>query len=178
MHLFITGQMKVGKTTLINQLLGHINSQRIYGFYTQKVMEVKDDRIIGSIYMLPAGNGTMLEEKYCVADILKEGGFDIHLEGFEVYGYGLLKHIPKGSIVVMDELGFLENQAFQFCQQVLHVLDQEVTVIGVIKNKSTSFLEKVKHHPRVHLNTLTVENRETLAKQLINLLKEQDYNKK
>lgn len=166
MHLFISGDVGVGKTTLIHQLLKQIPDEKIHGFYTQKESPEGKFGDSGGIYMFSAKKQLQQPVKRCVAEILGSGKFDLHLEVFEEYGVSLLEDIPDGSIVVMDELGFLESQAATFCDKVLEILGRDVIVLGVIKPKHTDFLEKVRNHPLVQLHTITEENRVELTKRL------------
>jgi len=80
-------------------------------------------------------------------------------------------HQSKGSIVVMDELGFLESQSKAFCEKVLEVLGQEVTVLGVIKPKNLPFLNQVREHPKVLLYTLTEDNRQEQLEKCLKILR-------
>lgn len=183
MHLFVTGEVGVGKTTLINHLLHQVPKEKIYGFCTQK--HSPDGKLgeAGKVYIFPAKqNGKVhsleneaAETMHCVAEILGKGQFNLHREVFEEYGVSLLENIPDGSLVVMDELGFLESRAPKFCEKVKALLNREVTVIGVIKAKHTPFLDEVRNHSAVEVYTLTEENRDALTIALEKRFKEERY---
>lgn len=70
-------------------------------------------------------------------------------QAFDTAGVALLAHIPAGSLVLMDELGFLEKEAYLFQNRVLEILEGPYRVLGVIKEKSDPFLDRVKRHPLV-----------------------------
>lgn len=172
MHLLITGEVGVGKTTLISNLLEDVPKDRIYGFYTQKISPDGKFGKAGEIYMFPAPYGLEPKLEHCVAKILGHRQFDLHIEEFETYGVSLLSNIPEGSFVLMDELGFLESNAPKFCNKVMEVLDCKVCVIGVVKPKHTAFLDRVRQHKNVRLFEITVENREEQTRQIRQILKE------
>lgn len=165
MHVFITGERGVGKTTLIHKLVQKLPKEKCYGFYTEKVSPDGKWGEVGEIEMFSARetNG----ERHCLAKLYGKGKHDIYSEVFENYGVSLLEDIPNGSFVIMDELGFLESQSPQFCQKVLEVLDQDVKVFGVIKPKSLPFLDAIRNHPNVKVYTLTEENCDALTKELL-----------
>ncbi len=165
MHIFITGERGVGKTTLIHRLVQKLPKEKCYGFYTEKVSPEGKWGEVGEIEMFSARRPE--GERYCLAKLYGKGKQEIYSEVFENYGVSLLENIPKGSFVIMDELGFLESRSPRFCQKVLEVLDQEVKVLGVIKPKAIPFLETIRKHPNVKVYTLTEENRETLTNELL-----------
>lgn len=168
MHIFLEGESHVGKTTLIHKLLENIPQEKVYGFYTQKVSVISGSEETGGIYIFSARQRA--NYNYCIATFNTVGCFNIDTSVFETYGLSLLSSIPEGSIVVMDELGFLENNAPKFCEQVLKVLDEKVTVIGVVKRKNTAFLNKVRRHPFVQIYAVTKENREAVLQDIKRLL--------
>ncbi len=69
----------------------------------------------------------------------------------------------------MDELGFLESEAFAFQKKSLEILDGDTPVIGVIKPRSSDFLDLVRKHPRVEILEVTPENRTERLKFVMNL---------
>lgn len=165
MHIFITGEIGVGKTTLIQQIVKKLTKEKCYGFYTEKVSPEGKRGEVGQVEMFSVR--APQSERHCLAKFYGKGKREIFSEVFEEYGVSLLEDIPKGSFVIMDELGFLESQSPQFCQKVLEVLDQEVKVLGVIKPKSIPFLDAIRKHPKVKVYTLTEENREELTRRLL-----------
>lgn len=170
MHLFIMGEVGVGKTTLLNKLLKKVPQDKIYGFYTEKISPDGKFGKTGNVYIFPAPYEERPKQTHCVAEILGDHQFNLHIEAFEEYGVSLLENIPDGSFVLMDELGFLESKASKFCQKVMETLDRKVCVVGAIKPKHTTFLDKVRDHEKVTLYTITEENRDELIIDLQQIL--------
>ncbi len=85
---------------------------------------------------------------------------------FDTAGAALLENIPAGSLVLMDELGFLEKEAFLFQNRVLEVLDGPYRVLGVIKERSDPFLDRIKRHPLVQCLAVEAASRRQAAAQL------------
>lgn len=152
MHVFITGERGVGKTTLLRQIISHFPKEKIYGFYTRKISLEDEEGEKGAIFMFSAGASQ--EKCHVVARFWGSEGKKVFSQTFDTFGVTLLENIPEGSLVIMDELGFLESSSPKFQEKVLEVLDQKVMVLGVIKPNIIPFLEKVRQHPRVRMVTL------------------------
>lgn len=170
MHIFITGEVGVGKTTLLKYLLEQLPKEKIYGFYTQKLSKEEQLGGKGEVYLSAAPYKEQIRLEHCVAEILGNRQFNLYLEEFENYGVSLLEAIPDGSYVLMDELGFLESKAPRFCSKVLELLDREIKILGVIKPKKTEFLDTVRAHERVAIYSMTEENRTVLRGMLRQIL--------
>ena len=162
-HLFLTGEVQVGKSTLIRRLLAAHPGWRLGGFQTVTRWAGRQ----GSVYLIPARAGM----EACTADACV-GLRDLDLmrpvsrpEVFDRIGPGLLS-AERADLLIMDELGTMEQQAKAFCGAVLRALDGDLPVLGVIKPRSSALLDAVRAHPRVQVLTVTRENREELLKTL------------
>lgn len=71
---------------------------------------------------------------------------------------------------VLDELGIFEGDAHKFQQALFNLLDSPQPVLGVLKDKSSPFLDGVRTHPRVQVfpfpSLQAVEKVETLVRGL------------
>ena len=63
----------------------------------------------------------------------------------------LEKCLGKEELVIMDELGIFERDALEFQASVFKILDSRLPVLGVLKNKSNPFLDRVRSHPAVSI---------------------------
>ena len=86
------------------------------------------------------------------------------------WGVALLEQAGP-PLILMDELGFMENEAHVFQQKVLEILDGNIPVLGVIKPQSFPFLDKVRNHPKVKVLDITTENREEKFCELLSVIK-------
>lgn len=162
-HLFLTGEVQVGKSTLIRRLLAAHPDWRLGGFQT--VTRWAGRR--GSVHLIPA----RAEMEACTTDNCV-GFRDVEImrpvsrpEVFDRIGPGLLRP-EQADLLLMDELGTMERQAEVFCGAVLGALDGDLPVLGVVKSRSSALLDAVRAHPRVRVVTVTRENREGLLKTL------------
>ncbi len=167
LHLLITGEVGVGKTFLVQRLLKH-NQRSVRGFISKWMSS--DEKIKSGVYLFPATAETYLcTAQNCVATCEKSGFNIIHPKVFDTYGVELLS-IPKTqnkSLILMDELGFMESESPLFCKMVLNVLDGSVPILAVVKKKETLFLDEVRAHKNAELFCVTEENRELLYHELI-----------
>lgn len=163
-HLLITGDIGVGKSTLVQRLLSHC-SQKRQGFYTNRIQRSVDG--LYHVYIHDASAPVRnFENTNCIGMCNQAGVMKVYPQVFESVGHQLLD-LTNDAVVIMDELGFMETQAEGFCKSVLEVLDGNIPVLAVVKNKQTSFLDAVRTHKNTNLFHVTPENREKLYQLLI-----------
>jgi len=152
LHLFVTGGIGAGKSTILKRLL-QMDARSVFGFVTEKGPVTASGRTIS---LRPAAGG----EGRAIALCRSERDFETDTAALETFGIALLSGIPDGTLVLMDELGFLESQSPAFCAQVLRLLDRNVTVLGAIKPLPLPFLDAVRGHPKVRVVPVTPQTRE------------------
>ena len=120
----------------------------------------------GDIHMLPPS-----AEAVCTPEnrifTRRSGVFSIDTERFAGLGRALLESGGPWDLLMMDELGPAESQVPEFQAAVLRQLDGTVPIYGVLQAADSAFLEQVKHHPQVHVETVTEENRDALPRKLL-----------
>lgn len=160
-NLFLTGEKQVGKSTIINYFIER-NYGKVDGFKT--LVENDPNR---KFYMQP-----LLYEKTCNKEAYIGERINNKLisfpETFEKLGVEILTNCLQNqpSIIIMDEIGVMENNASKFQKLVHECLNSSIPVLGVLKNKSTPFLNSIKNRSDVELRTVTVENRDDLLHNL------------
>lgn len=159
MHILISGEIGVGKTTLINKLLQSANMP-VYGFRTEKNTES------GHVYIHGA-NGKKSYTEDNIVGLCTASGMRANPKVFESLGTRLLADIPAGSIVAMDELGFLESGAPGFCRAVLDVMNGPYLVLAAVKPLETDFLRSVREHNKAQLFRITMDNRDALYEWIV-----------
>ena len=149
MHIFLTGEVQVGKSTAINKALALLNIPYL-GFKTYGA-EYKDD---GSsiLYISPANN---LNIKTKIAERNKNSSkkMVVNKNAFEVTGVEILKNSlnSETKLIIMDEIGFMESNFDGFKNQIREALDSDKIILGVVRNKNTEFLNEVRSHKKVEL---------------------------
>lgn len=165
-HLMICGEVGVGKSTLINRLLEN-NNKPVCGYVT-KSLRRRDDGY-HEIFMYAPGDE---EHAVFLADCNKRDRH-VNLEVFETLGLELLSQVRDEGIILMDEIGFMEEKAEGFTSRVLELLDGDVPVIGAVKSShpDSAYLNAVRNHPNVNLVNITKDNRDELYFSLLEEVK-------
>lgn len=164
MHLFLTGEKQVGKSTLVRTLLNN-TARPVKGLRSVSIFE-NGDRVV---YLFPATETEATEENGRKAGVCRNHHVvEKHPEVFNTYGVSLLSGIPSGSLVVIDEVGNMEREAALYDKAVLSLLDRDdILVFGVVqKMASTPLSEAIRSHRNVHLTEVTMENRDLLVETL------------
>lgn len=164
-HILITGDVQVGKSTLLRRFLCRHSDWKVGGFRTVTFWQ-NEAKGIGTVHLLPAKGGECCAENACA---IRENRTARAIPGaFDRLGPPLLA--PDAyDVLLMDELGVLEQDALKFRQAVLGALHGEIPVYGVIKPKHTPFLDEIRRNPSVQLIELRAEDREAAWKRLLTL---------
>lgn len=161
-HILLCGKRQVGKSTLVEKLTAGIGCP-VYGFITKSLFKREDG--FHEIYMMGAGR---YEEPVLLAqcDTLHH---NVNAEVFDTMGVRLVSEAKPDGIIVMDELGFMEQGADKFTSAVLSALDGDIPVLAACKSThpDVEFLNQVRNHPNVDLYMVDEENRDALYEKLI-----------
>lgn len=167
-RILICGERGAGKSTLIRRLLAQ-SQLRVGGFITKRE-PTADERGFYPIYIHSAAQREE-ERKYGNENLVgrcDSCSSERFTAAFETLGTAYLR---EGEVLVMDELGFLENEAEGFRAAVLEALAGERPVIAAVKEKKTPFLDAVRESAGALVVHVTEENRETLFEQLLPLVR-------
>ena len=166
-NIIIYGARGVGKTTLIKRLLCELDIQDIGGFWTKREEPNKEG--VSNVYIHDASkNDFSFEDKNFIGMCVNQHSAPNPL-AFDTYGAEILKSIDVNKIVIMDEIGFFENEAYKFQDAVKEVLSSDKIVIAAIKDKSTKFLDFIRDN-NVNVFCLTEQNRDEIFLQIKDIL--------
>lgn len=166
LHLLICGDVGVGKSTLIGRLLEH-NTRPLCGFATKRIPVPGADGLC-PVYLHPAAQAVS-ERVYGRDNLIGKCDRRHSLrfpQVFDTLGVELLR-APEDGLILMDELGFLENDAARFRGAVLRALDGSIPVLAAVKSRDTEFLRAVKAHSNAELISITEQNRGELYERLL-----------
>lgn len=164
-NLFLTGEVGIGKSTILQKALKEINLS-LGGYITQRVFEENYMKfIVKSLYDD--------REEYAIIKVdfdkeLKE----VFTESFETGLVTILdKSLKYRDLIVLDELGIVENDIDIFTSKVFELLDSKKIVFGVLKDEDCKFLNDIRDRDDVTIIRITKENRDYILEDILNLLK-------
>lgn len=168
MHIFLTGEIQVGKSTVIAKTLSQL---KIIpgGFKTY----YGPDRELPNklLYMNSAPEPKSFREENAVVRFFADHPPQTLTQIFDNYGVELIRSARTSSnLILMDECGSLEWEALAFQKEVINTLDGNTPVLGVIKLASKGWVDRVRNHPQVKLIAVTKENRDFLPQILVHQL--------
>ena len=171
MHALIVGDRGVGKSTLIRRVLAALKRPR-FGYETKKEEQLEDPVRGCPVYLYDAGSPHRQTPENLIG-YNKEPNAASVTAAFDRFAPRLMEPVPEGSVVELDEIGFLEAKSESFCQAVVHLLDGDTPVIAAVKNRNIPFLETVRAHPNARCFYITPENRDALYDAVLTFLKQQ-----
>ncbi|WP_434510364.1 nucleoside-triphosphatase [Desulfitobacterium sp. AusDCA] len=169
MHIFLTGEIQIGKSTVIAKTLALLNVIP-GGFKTY----FGPDRGCSDklLYMNSAAGSKLFKEENVIVRFSKGQPPQVLAEKFDTYGTELIRSARANSnLIVMDECGSLERDALVFQKEIMDTLEGSIPVFGVIKLASSGWTDRIRNHSKVKLITVTKENRDDLPQVLSHYLK-------
>jgi nucleoside-triphosphatase len=168
-HIFLTGAIQVGKSTVVRKTLSLLNLT-YQGFRTGFSSDRSSrDR---QLYMWEASGQPVFEDAHCVAQFSGGAPPRIFCERFNSLGVQFLTQAQQqAQLIVMDECGGLEQEATEFQQKILEILDGGIPVLGVVKLSSKGWVDKIRNHQNVRLVTVDTSNRSALPQVLFQMFR-------
>ncbi|WP_303870899.1 nucleoside-triphosphatase [Acetobacterium wieringae] len=166
MHVFLTGPIQIGKSTIIKRTLGQLN--RTYGGFKTYFGPDRssDDRLL---YLNEAAEPKFFTTDHGIAVFKKDCLPQVDDARFNTDGVTLIQQAKaNAAMIVMDECGNLERNALTFQREILNTLDGDTPVLGVIKYDSNGWTDMIRCHKKVKLITVTSQNRNELPARLVN----------
>jgi len=151
MNIFITGNPRSGKSTLIQRLLDEISDKNVSGFMTPEI-RISDARQGFKIIDLVSK-----EEEILASLNIKHGPsvsrYRVNVEGIDAIMDKFLESYDSSEYVIIDEIGMMEFYSKKFRETVRMVLDSDKKVVATLSKR---FVKKYKNEGQIY--TLTREN--------------------
>ena len=163
-HIFLTGDIQIGKSTILMRYLAAHSNLRVGGFRT--VWKNRWGDGCSTFHIISATENQPLTESNCVG--LRKGQWpervcEDYSEIYDTTGVELLKNGGPYDLYLMDEIGPGENNAVRFQEAVMALLDGDTPIIGVVRDKPGVLPDRVRSHPKVKVITVTLENRDEIV---------------
>ncbi|MBR5261612.1 MAG: NUDIX domain-containing protein [Oscillospiraceae bacterium] len=167
MHIFITGEIQIGKSTLLGRALSAFPNIRTSGYRTVTVEDVPDAK--GSVYIIPADvpDAPLGEHNRAGIRYRLGHGRKVFTQVFDNYGVDCLSRTAGSDIIIMDEIGIMEREADAFSAKIIELLDGDTPIVGVLrKSAETPLAQTIRSHPNVKIVEVTEQNRDSLVEML------------
>lgn len=170
-NIFLTGEVGVGKSTVIDKVLSLLPEVVCGGFRTISAAPLTEGALF-DVFMESACEKTPHDSAHLVGTRWGDNLFTAYPAVFDDVGASILASpSTSAALVLMDELGVMESDSELFKKAVLATLNGALPVLGVIKPKQTDFLDAIRAHENGLVFEVTEENREELPFHIAELLK-------
>lgn len=162
MHIFLTGEIQIGKTTIIQKTIDLLNLE--YGGF-KTYFGPDRGQMNRLLYINSITEANVYSEEYGVVSFSEGSKPQVIDNRFDTFGTKLIQNaMNNNELIIMDECGKLERDSFEFQKQVLKALELDVPILGIIKLDSSGWVDNIRNHPKVQLITVTLGNRNELPK--------------
>ncbi len=142
MNIVINGHSGSGKSTAIRRILCALQ-ETPYGFWTEKLPFGSN----APVYLHPCRLPLAYTEENRIG-FCRECHAQAEPAVFESVGVAALSDIPRGALVLMDEVGVMERDAAEFQRAVFRILDGDYRVLVAVRDRSTPLLDAIRSHPK------------------------------
>lgn len=163
-NIFITGERGIGKSTLLNKVIKNIDCS-IGGFIQEKIFTDKTTSFnVISLYNLKDSFniGIYDSEK----EVLHSDVSVFNIISEEI----LLKSLSNRELIILDELGFMEENSALFKDTIIKILNSDTPVLGVLKKCDTNFIQKIKMREDVQVIRIDENNRNYMEDRILDIL--------
>lgn len=174
MHIFLTGEKQVGKSTVIAKTLSLLKITIATGGFKTYFGPDRGapDHLL---YMNSFTEPKIFRAENAVARFGAGYPPQVFTRKFDTYGVELIRSARTSSnLILMDECGYLERGALIFHKEVIDTLNGSTPVLGVVKLASKGWTDRIRNHPKVKVCMVTRENHDLLpqilAQQLVQIL--------
>ena len=164
MNIFITGNPRCGKSTLIQKILGEISDKKVSGFITPEI------RVNGIRQGFKIIDLASRKEEILASVNIKRGPgvskYRVNVEGIDTIMDKFLESFRDSEHVIIDEIGMMEFYSKKFRETVGMVLESDKIVVATL---SKTFVNRYKDRGQVY--TLKRENFDEIYHQVLSKIK-------
>jgi nucleoside-triphosphatase len=155
----ITGTPGVGKTTLVQTLIGRMPPEQLAGFITAEIRS-KGSRLGFELQGLNGARRILAHVN--IKSPHRVGKYGVDTDGFEDFLEAMAFLDPHIKLIVIDEIGKMELFSNRFRRLIRNVLNSDKQLLASLALKGTGLIRELKQRPDIHLVEVTHFNREYL----------------
>ncbi|EJE7233471.1 MAG: nucleoside-triphosphatase [Clostridium sp.] len=163
-NLFLTAPSGTGKSTIIEKILCRLNVS-IGGFQVKRYLNKKREMCFDMISLMDKKSnniiGECMENKKTLPNL-----YTFENKGVEILNTSL----TNSDLIILDEIGFLEEKAEKFKSSVRNILNSDKVVLGVLKEFDSPFLNEIRSRKDITLLNVTLKNRDYITNHILNIL--------
>jgi nucleoside-triphosphatase len=148
MNIFITGNPRCGKSTLIQKILDEISDKNLSGFITPEIRENGERQGFKIIDL-----ASRKEEILASINIKSGPGvsrYRVNIEGIDAIMDKFLESYENSEYVIIDEIGMMEFFSRKFRETIQIVLSSNKVVIATLSRK---FVKKYEDKGQIYFLT-------------------------
>jgi nucleoside-triphosphatase len=166
MNIFLTGQIQIGKSTVLNKvlsLLEYKKAAKFGGFSTFHISECRD------VFIAAFGEEKIIDDAHKIAT-WQNNCMQPHDDVFNQLGKNILQNSKSADFIIMDELGYLEKNAESFKQEVFQCLQSNIPCIGILRKANIAWHQPIYQDDNTKIIEVTSANRNGLPYEVYDLL--------
>lgn len=169
-HALIIGSIGVGKSTLINKVVKKLGKKTV-GYRTKKYAGITWDGLLDPLFFHQVNEETDFSRENLLS-YSRENGSMVRISGaFNKHANEITNEIDDDSIIIFDEVGYIETEEEQWCNANLKILDGDIPVIAAVKNKEgIDYIDTIKKHPKCKVFEITEDNRDKLVDEVVEFI--------
>lgn len=156
-HILLTGVPGIGKSTIVKTVIASFAGP-MKGTYAEEE-NIEGERV-GFILHTLEGQSAYLAHQNMVSPY-RVAKYGVNIDAIESLIIPAISPLNE-SVIVIDEIGFMQSYAPHFLDAVTTALDHAPCVLGTIPIGDTDRILKIKQRPDVQLIEVTHENRNAL----------------
>lgn len=164
MNIFITGNPRCGKSTLIQKILDEISDKKLSGFITPEI------RVNGVRQGFKIIDLASRKEEILASVNIKRGPgvsrYRVNIEGIDTIMDKFLESYENSKYVIIDEIGMMEFYSKKFRETIRMVLESDKMVVATLSKR---FVKRYKDKGQVY--TLVRENFDEVYHQVLSRIK-------
>ena len=173
-NIFITGEIGIGKSTTIMKILDLLKNNNkidlnIGGYNCSRNIRKEDDKIVKTFYLVSITNSSTYK---IIENVIidNESYVNIYSDSFDNFSFILDEDIQNCDLIILDEIGFAENNSPKYIQVLKKILYSDKVVLGVLKKHNSPLINNIKQRDDNIIFTIDKNNRDYLYKDIYNNL--------